>query len=108
SLIESRYGRRVAEVRQDIRAVSVPKTLATALRVPSGTPALKIARWYLDTAGHVFEASGTVHPAERFSVSMRLRRSDSWAKTPPRSQRLAGRRTHGQPRGGSASPFDAG
>jgi len=77
SLIESRYGRRVAEVRQDIRAVSVPKTLATALRVPSGTPALKIARWYLDTAGHVFEVSVTVHPAERFSVSMRLQRSDS-------------------------------
>src|SRR5438128_4177660 len=47
SLIESRYGRRVAEVRQDIRAVAVPEKLATSLRVTSSTPALKILRWYL-------------------------------------------------------------
>ena len=55
----------------------MPEKLATSLRVTSSTPALKILRWYLDTAGHVFEISVTVHPAERFSVSMRLQRSDS-------------------------------
>jgi transposase InsO family protein len=53
------------------------QTLARKLRVDVGTPMLKIVRRYLDLAGQIFEASITFHPAERFSVSMRLRRSDS-------------------------------
>lgn len=77
SLIESRYGRCIAEIQQDIRAISVPESVAQALKVAPGAAALEIVRRYLDASGQVFEVSVTVHPAERFSVSMRLKRSES-------------------------------
>ena len=40
-------------------------------------PGLEILRHYFDAAGQLFEASVTVHPADRFSVAMRLQRSES-------------------------------
>jgi DNA-binding GntR family transcriptional regulator len=74
SMIESRYGRRIAEIRQDVQAVLITPKLANELRAQSGSPALKIVRRYSDLAGVIFEVSITVHPADRFTVSMRLRR----------------------------------
>jgi GntR family transcriptional regulator len=74
SLIEARYGRQVAEVRQSISAVAVPTALAEELRAKPGTPALKIVRHYLDQAGNAFEISSSIHPADRFTFSMRLKR----------------------------------
>src|SRR5262249_47804774 len=76
SLIESRYGRRIAEIQQEIEATAASERMARELRVDPGTPMLRIVRRYLDTAGPIFEASISVHPTGRFSVSMRLRRSD--------------------------------
>ncbi|WP_076999055.1 GntR family transcriptional regulator [Variovorax sp. KK3] len=76
ALIETRYGRQIAEIRQDIRAFSIDdEATAKALGVSTGTAALKIVRRYLDKDGELFEASVTVHPADRFAVSMRLQRS---------------------------------
>src|SRR5262249_34934455 len=75
SLIESRYGRRVAEIQQEIEATTASDTQSRELRVEVGTPMLRIVRRYLDSAGEMFEASVSVHPADRFSVSMRLLRS---------------------------------
>ena len=74
SLIESRYGRRVADIRQDIQAALVPAKLARELQVDAGTPALRIVRRYIDPAGEAFEISVTIHPADRFTFSIRLRR----------------------------------
>lgn len=74
SLIETRYGRRVAEVRQTIQAAVVPPHLAEVLRVKAGSPALRIIRHYYDVAGDAFEVSVTLHPADRFTFSMRLTR----------------------------------
>lgn len=51
--------------------------MAEALQLDPGKPVRKIVRRYLDAAGEVFEISVTAQPAERFSVSMRLRRSDT-------------------------------
>lgn len=79
NLIESRYGRRIAEIRQEIRATTVPAAMAAALQAEAGATALKIIRWYLDAAGQVFEISVSIHPAERFAVSMQLKRSESHA-----------------------------
>lgn len=73
-LLESRYGRRVAEIRQDVHAVLVPEKLATELEVEAGTPALRIVRHYVDPAGEVVEISVTIHPADRFTFSLRLTR----------------------------------
>jgi GntR family transcriptional regulator len=77
SLIESRYGRRIAEIRQEISAIGATEEMARALRVAVDAPMLKIVRRYLDAADQLFEVSISVHPPERFSVSMRMRRSQS-------------------------------
>jgi DNA-binding GntR family transcriptional regulator len=74
-LIEERYGRQIAEIQQDVRAFTVADAaMARKLKVEVGAAALKIVRRYLDAEGRLFEASVSVHPADRFSVSMRLRR----------------------------------
>ena len=77
SLIEARYGRCITEIQQDVHAALISQEMAERLKVAKGTAALEIVRRYLDSAGETFEVSISVHPAERFSVSMRLKRSDA-------------------------------
>jgi len=77
SLIEARYGRCIAEIQQDVRGVIVSDEMAKRLDVKAGTAGLEIVRRYLDVASATFEVSITIHPAERFSVSMRLKRSQT-------------------------------
>ena len=74
-LIESRYGRRITRIRQDLRASTVPAHLAEELKVDAGSPALMIVRRYFDAADEAFEITVTIHPAERFTFSMELHRS---------------------------------
>jgi DNA-binding GntR family transcriptional regulator len=74
TLIEQRYGRRSAEIRQDVDAVALPAARAGALQAQAETPALRIVRHYIDREGKTFEISSTLHPAGRFTVSQRLRR----------------------------------
>lgn len=76
SLIEARHGRSIAEIQQGVQAVLVSQEMAERLRVEKGTAALEIVRHYLDASGATFEISISIHPAERFSVAMRLKRSD--------------------------------
>ncbi|MBN3854895.1 GntR family transcriptional regulator [Paraburkholderia sp. Ac-20340] len=76
SLIETRYGRRVAEIRQDVSALILAPDMAMRLAVDAGTAALRVVRQYFDASGKSFEVTVTVHPAERFSISMRLTRSN--------------------------------
>ncbi|WP_375784920.1 GntR family transcriptional regulator [Bradyrhizobium sp. Pha-3] len=73
-LIEARFSRRAAEIRQDIDAMMIPDQLAKPLRVEWGTAGLRIIRHYLDSAGACFETSVSIHPAGRFMMSMRLKR----------------------------------
>lgn len=73
-LIEQRYGRRIAEIRQDVQAVLLKPALAKTLGEDAGAAALRILRRYLDQAGETVEISLTIHPADRFTFSMRLRR----------------------------------
>ncbi len=75
SIIEERYGRRIARIRQDIEAVVVPRDHAEALRAEAGSPALRITRHYIDAADEVFEISVSLHPADRFKFSMEMTRS---------------------------------
>jgi DNA-binding GntR family transcriptional regulator len=74
SLIEQRYGRRAAEIRQDVVATTVPENLCGELKAEVGTPALKVVRRYIDSANETYETSVTIHPADRFTFSLRLRR----------------------------------
>jgi DNA-binding GntR family transcriptional regulator len=75
SLIEARYGRRIARIRQDVRAVSMSKSIAALLKAEEGGLALQIVRRYLDAADEAFEISVTTHPADRFTFSMQMERS---------------------------------
>lgn len=78
SLIESHYDRRISEIHQVVKAATVREpAMAKALQLEEGAAALKIVRRYLDTQGEAFEVSVSVHPADRFSVSMRLQRQVS-------------------------------
>lgn len=74
TLIEQRYGRRCAEIRQSVDAVALPAGRAAALQAQAEAPALRIVRHYVDERGGIFEMSSTIHPAGRFTVSQRLRR----------------------------------
>lgn len=75
SLIEAHYDRQIAEIWQDVRAFTITdEAMAKRLQVDVGASALKIVRRYFDAQGDMFETSVSVHPADRFSVSMRLRR----------------------------------
>jgi DNA-binding GntR family transcriptional regulator len=75
SLIETRYGRRIVRIRQEVRAVSLSPALAELLEADAGSPALQLVRHYLDAAGEAFEISVTTHPADRFTFSMQMERS---------------------------------
>ncbi len=74
-LIESRHGRRIARIHQEIRATAMPVELAEHLAAEPGSPALMIVRRYLDVADDLFEITVSIHPADRYTFSMELTRS---------------------------------
>lgn len=73
-LIEEMYGEEIAEIRQEISAVVLSPEVAAALDAEPGEPALRIVRRYLGTNGSPLEVSVSIHPADRFTYAMRLRR----------------------------------
>lgn len=75
SLIETRYGRRIARIRQDIRAVILTPKLAELLNAEPGSAGLQIVRRYQDASDAAFEVSVTTHPADRFTFTMQMERS---------------------------------
>jgi DNA-binding GntR family transcriptional regulator len=76
ALIEDRYGRHIAEIQQDVRGCLIDdRALAKELNVAPGSAGLRIVRRYYDADGEAFEGSVAIHPADRFSLSMLLRRS---------------------------------
>lgn len=76
SLIESRHGRPIAEIEQEVRASTLQDArIGDALGLELGAPVLKIVRRYFDEAGETFEVSVTIHPAETFSVTTRMKRT---------------------------------
>lgn len=72
SLIEHSFGVRVGRLRQEIVALAIPADIAKLLKVPSASPGLAISRYYEEQTGQVFEATLSVHPAERYRYSMQL------------------------------------
>jgi GntR family transcriptional regulator len=74
TLIETHYGRRIAEVEQTIQAVELPAALEGALDAKAGSPALKMVRRYLDHTNNLVEATVTIHPGERLVSRSHLKR----------------------------------
>jgi GntR family transcriptional regulator len=74
TLIESHYGRRIAEVEQTIQAVELPAALEAALGAKAGSPALKMVRRYLDNTNNLVEATVTIHPGDRLVSKSHMKR----------------------------------
>jgi DNA-binding GntR family transcriptional regulator len=72
--VEARFGVEVALVEQDIRVIPTPPEAAAALRVKPRSHVVRVTRRYLDADSRILLASVNLHPAERFSYAMRLRR----------------------------------
>lgn len=72
-LIEQERGVAVAEIRQDVRAGLLTTSEARALKAPAGSAALHVMRRFLDSEGSPLEVTRNIHPADRFTFSLRLR-----------------------------------
>ncbi|WP_270933780.1 GntR family transcriptional regulator [Falsiroseomonas oryzae] len=72
--VEQRFGLALVEVQQEIAAMVLDAKLARLLRAEEGAPALRIARRYLDAGERLVELSVTIHPADRFTYAMTLRK----------------------------------
>lgn len=82
NLIESRYGHRATEIRQDMTAVTLPRDIAHKLGLRSGSPGLLVHRWYTGPDGKDFEITISMHPGNSFSYSMRLTRNAELQNSP--------------------------
>jgi DNA-binding GntR family transcriptional regulator len=74
SLIEKRFGETIIEVDQEIEATVLDEEMARLLKAEAGAPALKFTRRYYVTGRRLVELSINVHPADRFSYKMNIRR----------------------------------
>jgi len=74
SLIESRFGETVIEVDQEIEAAILDEKQARLLKALPGTPALRFTRRYYVTGRRLVEMSINLHPADRFTYRMTIKR----------------------------------
>jgi DNA-binding GntR family transcriptional regulator len=84
SLIERRHGVRIAEVSQQIVAVTLEPAQARALKARAGTPALEITRQYTDSWDRIVMASVGLYPSDRFSHNTKFRIQNADDKESPR------------------------
>jgi DNA-binding GntR family transcriptional regulator len=68
-----RFGLRIGEVRQSVRAVAMDADGAGRFGVPPGSPGLSIRRQYLALDATPIETALNLYPAGRFEYAMRLR-----------------------------------
>lgn len=74
SLIERNYGEQVVEVEQEIDAVVLSVERAAQLDATAGAPALMFTRRYFVTGRRLVELSRSLHPADRLTYRMSIRR----------------------------------
>ena len=86
-VIERHYGETLVEVEQQIDAVTITGEHARLLEVAEDTPALRVIRRYYATGRRLIELSINLHPAKRFSYSMRIKRDVGAAGAAPERKR---------------------
>lgn len=74
TLIEREYGIPIARVEQEFRGAVLDAHDAANLEVATGSPALQILRAYYDGDDRLIEYAENVHPTERFTYRMSLRK----------------------------------
>jgi GntR family transcriptional regulator len=73
--IEDLYGESVAEVVQSLRTAKAPAEIAATLGLAVGATVIEVQRVYRLSAGAVAEVALNLYPADRFELTMTLRRS---------------------------------
>ena len=73
-LIEQHYGRAIAVIDQQVRAVALTAELAHALEAQVGSAGLQIIRHYREENGDLMAVAETIHPHDRFTLVTQLRR----------------------------------
>lgn len=86
-MIERQSGETLIEVEQQIDAVTLSGEQARLLEVAEGTPALRVIRRYYVTGRRLVELSINLHPANRFSYNMRIKRDIGAVAAPARKTR---------------------
>lgn len=74
ALIERVYGFTIERVEQELSGTVLDADDAANLGCLPGAPALRIVRRYYGTQGRLLEVADNVHPSDRFSYRMQLRR----------------------------------
>src|ERR1700733_6209415 len=69
------YGQITEYAQMEIFARGMPRELARALQVKSGSPALTVVRRYYGAHEELFEVTVTTHPEGRYTYSMDMQRS---------------------------------
>lgn len=67
----------VGTMEQTIRATTIDSDDARVLRAEVGSVALRSTRRYLSADGTIIQVADSVHPADRFSISMTYSRDDA-------------------------------
>lgn len=73
-LIEREYKLTIQRVEQELQAVVLDGDDAANLQCEPGSPALRILRRYFSEQGVLLEVADSIHPSERFSYRMELRK----------------------------------
>ena len=74
ALIENEYKIPIERVEQDFQAVVLDADDAANLGAQVGAPALRIVRRYYSDDGRLLELADNVHPSDRFTYQMQLRK----------------------------------
>ena len=74
AVIEQRFGETIIEVEQQIEGVALSQAEAQRLGALEGSPALRLTRHYFVTGRRLIEMSISLHPADRFSYAMTIKR----------------------------------
>jgi DNA-binding GntR family transcriptional regulator len=74
ALIERDYNRPIARVEQELQGVVLDAEDAANLGAETGAPALRIVRRYYSDKGVLLEVGDNIHPSDRFSYRMQLRK----------------------------------
>jgi GntR family transcriptional regulator len=90
-VIERQSGETLVEVEQQIDAVTLDGEHAHLLDVAEGTPALRVIRRYYVTGRRLVELSINLHPANRFSYNMRIKRDAGTTAPASRKPRQRGK-----------------
>lgn len=74
ALIEREYGHSILRVEQELQGAVLGADDAANLGAEPGAPALRIIRRYYDAHGRLLELADNIHPSDRFSYRMTLRK----------------------------------